>query len=259
LNNVLKWDGTHLGSYVGVITQRWIGEGMTYNGITLPDGWGEEDRNRGGIIYCMMTMTKDTFPCIVEDIKSIFGIARRGIHRINIDNKEYLIYYVPMTVDGKIIWETPLNRIENKHPLRSNVKFRREIQKMIVMCDILALTGTGEASIRIRPGVNNEFIPISVNEKATTINKETSYDFSVITKTIFLKWFGETTSVNEIAKELLDNSVKRYGMITEDNMVIITSEIRSNIEKIIEKYDVNYIWYSYFIIERISRYILAEL
>lgn len=263
INNSLKWDGSYLGSYISAFTHQWSVEGIKYYGITLPQGWSEEIP--GGIIYCTATCTKDVFPCIVEDIKSIFGLPRRGIHRITIDNREYLIYYVPISIKGQVIWETPLNRLDSKHVLRQDPIFRKEVQKIIAFCDILALSSTGEPSIRIRPGSNGKFIPISVNESTTTISKGADYDYSILTKTLFSKWFGEEISISNIVKEMV-NYKSAYGPIkiplikgTESNeLVVISSEMRNKVDEVIKKYDTNYIWYSYFIIDRMSRHLLMD-
>ena len=251
INNTLSWDGSHLGSYpINVITNRWMLEGIHYYGITLPNG----------IIYCMATCTRDLFPCIVEDIKVIFNIPRRGVHRITIGNDEYILYYVPISIKGDIIWETPLNRLDAKHPLRKNEKFKIEIQRLIAFCDILALCNTGEPSIRIRPWTNGEYIPINVNETNTSITKEIAYDYSILTKTLFLKWFGEETCISDIIRDMVHYrtpiGLPNIKGIEGDNLAIITSNIRGKIDGIIKRYDPGYIWYSCFIIDRLSRHLL---
>jgi hypothetical protein len=290
LNNRLTWDGSHLGSYTCVFTHQWMLEGVCYYGITLPQGWSKnfntKDEIPAGIIYCTANCTKDVFPCIVEDIKDIFGVARRGIHRIIIDRREYIIYYLPISIKGEIIWETPLNRLDAKHPLRENSGFRKDVQKIIAFCDILALCNIGEPSIRIRPG-DCRFIPISVNESTTYTRKSTSYDYGVLNKTLFSKWFGEETPISDIVKEMvhyqkngsdeflshLKDEVLRCKQnpyhitvpnisdinISHDNLAIISSEIRNKVNEVIKRYDNNYIWYSNFIIDRMSRHLLVDI
>ena len=305
LNNKLKWDGSHLGSYSDAITHQWSLEGTHYYAITLPNGWSKanldittpeqttialrlprfgigqngvhekvipartlnENNLDSGVIYCMAQCTKDVFPCIVEDIKSIFGIPRRGVHRIIIDGKHYIIYYVPISVKGEIVWETPLTRLDSKHLLRKNPNFRKEVQKAIAFCDILSLSSTGEPSIRIRPGVDGEYIPITVNEINTSIVKGNTYDFSILNKTLFSKWFGEETSISDIVKEMMhyqskqmptQNIIPLIDPNPNDNLATISTEIRSKVDKVINQYDRNYIWYSNFIVDRMSRHLLID-
>lgn len=273
LNNKLSWDGSHLGSYVNVIMYQWSLEEARYCSIAIPmismvSKSGSKSDIPGGIIYCMAVCTKNVFPCIVEDIKEIFDIPRRGVHRIIIDGKDYIIYYVPVSTRGEVIWETPLNRLNMKHDLRRNPDFRKSVQKIIAFCDILSLTSTGEPSMRIRPGVNGESVLINVNETTTTIPKSGVYDYSIISKTLFGKWFGEETSISDTVKEMLvsmNNNQHRGGIrvprmsITSDNLSIITSHIRSQVDEVIKRYDNQYIWYSYFIIDRMSRYLLIDI
>jgi hypothetical protein len=265
INNILKWDGEHLGNYIGSITQKWSMEGDNYFAITLPKGWkymGNEMEQ--GIIYCMATNAKDAFPCIVEDIKQIFGITRRGLHRIKIDNKEYIIYYVPINIKGDVIWETPLNRLDSKHELRNDKEFKNKVQRLLLFCDILSLNKTGEPMIRIRPGADLTYIPINYNTESTIISRNDNYDYCIISKVLFMKWFGETASLDEIVKDMVGykkikiNSV--IPIITNNGeLTAKCAEIRNKIDKIIEKYDGNYIWYSYFIVDKISRYLLMNI
>lgn len=262
LNNRLKWDGSHLGSYIRVITHRWSLEGIHYYGITLPVGWSQELPS--GVIYCTATCTKDLFPCIVEGIKDVFGLPRRGVHRITIDYRQYLIYYVPISIKGEVIWETPLSRLKMNHSLRKDPFFRKEVQKVIAFCDILALCRTGEPSIRIRPGSNGAFIPVSINESATSIIKDNDYDYSVLTKTLFSKWFGEETAISDIVKQMVYSRFTTHRGIPAvrgtdgEDLAIISAEIRGKVESVIKQYDACYIWYSNFIVDRMSRYLLPD-
>ena len=257
INNRLPWNGSHLGSYMNIIISKWKLEKFQYCGIILPHGWCNEIP--GGTIYCVATGAKDAFPCIVEDIKVIFGIPRRGLHRIKINTKEYIIYYVPITTRGEVVWETPLSRLDSKHALRYDKTFRRKVQKIIAFCDILALSNTTESSIRIRPGVNNEYVPINVNESATLILKSEMYDHSILTKTIFTKWFGEETSISDIVKEMACYQKSTYNMGLEtDNLAIVSACIRNRVDEVIKRYDSTYTWYGCFIVDRMSRHLLID-
>lgn len=262
LNNELPWDGSHLGSFVEAITSQWSVGGINYYGLTLPSGWSTI--YPGGIIYCNLSHTKDAFPCIVEDLKSLFGLPKRGVHRINIDNKEYVLFFVPISINGNVIWETPLNQLDNKHALRRDLKFRRNVQKLIAFCDILGLVGTSETAIRIRQGTGNEMIPINTNETTTSIIKSDTYDYSILTKTLFTKWFGEETSLGEVIKEMVQPNSPEYKfpIIRKEentfNLSHISYEIGRKVGKIIKKYNRNYIWYRHFIVDRMSRHLLAE-
>lgn len=268
INNALRWDGTHLGVFpTTAITNYWLIERVGYYGITLPPNWSVEEFPPG-IIYCNAMRMKDMFPCIVEDLKTVFNIPRRGLHRITLGNHEYILYYVPISVKGHIIWETPLSRVESKHPLRQNPNFRRAIQRVVAFCDILALSSTGEPAIKIRPGVDGEYIPINFNEASTDIVKK-EHDFSILSKTIFSKWFGEETSISEVVCEMVQyrDDMRLYHHTTSEarkselvaEMTIFCAKMRDQIDRIIKQYDRNYAWYACFIIDRMSRHILHTI
>ncbi len=249
INNSLRWDGSHLGSYYGVITCKWISGGIKYYKISFSDPYGIGP----GILLCCAVCTKDVLPCIIEDIKTIFGLKRTGVHRISIDNKEYILYYVPVTVNGCVVWETPLSKLDLKHELRANYEFKKEVQKFIVFCDILALASTNETSIRIRPDVNETYAPICVNE-TTVLTKEDAKNYSILTKTLFTKWFGEETNLSDVVIELIE---EKFGSIA-NRLCAVSAEIRNRIDEVIKRYDVKYLWYSYFIVDRLSRHLLLS-
>lgn len=244
INDVLPWDGAHLGDYLGTrIIQEWKLDGKTYKKILL-------DEN--SVIYCMSIILgkkEDLFQCIVEDIKKIFNIKQRGIHRIKIDEQEYILYYVPINENGELIWETPLNKIDNKHVLRNDQLFKYDVQKIIAFCDILALSNTEEKEIIIRPGENNQYIPINTNTKKIEL-KQTGN--GIVPGSLFLKWFGEHTDISNIVKEMVNYN----GDVNK--LALLSTEVRDKIDKIIKKYDNGYAWYSNFIIDRLLRYLLTS-
>lgn len=258
LNNRLKWDGTHLGSYPATaMRERWRVDNTRYYTIVLPQGWSPT--LPGGLLYSIALCTTDTFSCIVEGIKEVFGIARRGVHRITIGWAEYILYYVPISERGEAIWETPLSRLDQKHQLRKDESFRKEVQRTIAFCDILALSSTGEPQLRIRPHVNGGYIPISFNETSTVMRRNKgneTYGCSILSKTLFTKWFGEETSINDIVKEMTYCCSGHEA--TSSNLAIICADIRGKVDKVIRRYDPGYIWYTTFIVERMSRHLLID-
>lgn len=247
INNRLRWDGEDLGSNQGIkILDEIKYRDTKYTRIYMPEGWSEKIGK--GIICCVKVKVKDLFPCIVEEIKRVFGVTRRGTHRITIKAKEYIIYYVPISTEGDIIWEMPIRNLDKQH----ENNFRREVQKIIVFCEILALCGTSESKIKVRYEIEGKYTMINVNGEKTSITKEVNYDYSIITKNLLSKWFGDDYTIREVLVEM----IKETGENTS-NIGLLSTRLRSKIDKIIMSYDRIYIWYSYFIIERVSRYLLA--
>lgn len=252
INDKLSWDGSHIGTYYKIITNKWTVGGVLYYKICFSD----KDEIGPGMILCSASCTKDPFPCIVEDIKTVFGLTRRGVHRISIDNKEYILYYSQITIAGLVVWETPLSKLNTKHELRTDYEFRKNVQKIIAFCDILALTNTKESSIKIRSGVNDTHVPICFNETTTSLLKDGSDNYSILTKTLFAKWFGEEVSLCDVLKELIEAKFGPISIQRTSRLCAISSDIRNQIDAIIKNYDTKYIWYSYFIVDRLSRHLL---
>lgn len=260
INNSLLWDNSHLGVFNKVISdQRSIGM-IKYFEITLPQGK----------IFCRMKRAKNLFPCILEEIKKAFDIPHQGIHRITIGKKEWLLYYVPISATGEVIIEDCLSKIENKNVLRKDQTFRGEVRKTIVFCEILSLSNTRESSIYLRQGVNNNYVPISINESLAKLNNATTHDFSILTKVLLTNWFEDEMTPSIIVKELIaaailkinnsfynklcsENKMDKY-VSEETDLSVNISRIRYKIDEIIKEYDNNFIWYSFFIINRIMRY-----
>ena len=258
VNNTLRWNGSHLGDYPkNVIVQKWKIGTINYFGLVLPPcAFPENTRllSIGGIIYCTWIKGNNLFPCIVEDLKSVFGLPSRGFHRIKIGRIEYILYYIPVTIDNRLVWETALSEIESKNPLRKNESFMTNVRKTLAFCDILALSMTTEKNIRIRVGTCGELIPISVNGKESVLVKNTLITFGVLSKTLFTKWFNEDVSMSNVIKEMINAVTSPF---TETDLTYKLSSLRRLIEDVIKRYDNNLIWYASCILDRISRHMLV--
>lgn len=238
INNRLKWDGSCLG--IGVIISTWVKDGINYHSINISQG----------MIYCTIKRSDDVFPCIVEDIKHVFCIVKRGLHRIILSDQQYIIYYVPISNFGDVVPEIPLKDFAIER--QTDINFKRQIQKILVFCDILGLHVPNDKHIYLRSEIDGRIQPINRSE---SISNNPGLSWSILPKTVFLKWFGEETRMSDIAKEML----YLQSDIIEMNITIILADIRDKIDKIIKNYDIKYIWYSYFITDRLSRYLIADI
>lgn len=248
INNKLPWDGSYLGHYSKAIVNEFLIERQRYYTMILPDR---------GLIYCLGYQTKDLFPCIVDELKTVFGLPRRGSHQLHIDNKLYLIFYVPLVNDKTIVWEAKLKLFENKHPIRSNQQFKEEMYKIIAFCEILALTSTSETKIIIRMNPDKSPFPVAINDKNSAVFKSPIYDPSILTKTLNDKWLSEDFNLPVIIRKLInyDKLVSDSDIDESNKNLIIISNLRKKIQEVIRKYDPHYLWYEAVIIERLSRYL----
>jgi hypothetical protein len=230
----------------------WRWEGVTYHGVKLAVG----------VVYCVALRKEGTLTAIIEDIKAIFGVTRRGVHRVTLGRTEYTLYYVPVDLQGRVVWETPLTQLDKNHPLRSDPQFRRDMRRLLLFCDLLSLGNTTEGTVRVRCGTAGSFVPVNYNEN-TTLMREQAYDYSVLGKKLLDQWFGEETSVAEATWEMMERprtpSRQRAGIPPPARSPsVITADLRSRLEAVIKSYNPDYIWLSYFIIDRMSRNLLSR-
>src|SRR5579885_3199916 len=52
---------------------------------------------------CLMKSQQSSFPCLIDEIKSIFGLPKLGTHQIRVGNIFCIIIQVPVDSNGAII------------------------------------------------------------------------------------------------------------------------------------------------------------
>lgn len=242
INNKLRWDGSFLGTYpLSAVLVRWTLEDSTYYGIQLKEG----------ILYTIAHRNKNILPCIVDELRPIFGLDRRGLHRIILGHDEYIIYYVPISGNNELIWETSLNRLNNKHHIKRDPEFRKSVQKVLAFCDLLLLMNTAETKIKLRPEKNGGLTPINFNDITNSVQRGNSY--SVIPGPLYNKWFGEETTIPDIILEMIGETHQSK----QDNVGFITTDFTNKVQNVVTKYGDEYIWYVNFVIERLSKHLLT--
>lgn len=246
-NDILQWDGVHIGTFdKSIILNEWKEKNKQYWILRI------FHNGQPGYIVCSRIGETSLFPLIVEDIKSIFGMQRQGAYRIRIERKKYIIFYAAVTADGQLIQEPTLSEIDIKSPLRSDPSLTHEIRKSFMFCDLLALQWTTESAIILRP-VDASYIPIVVNTKATTLNKETGKTSLMLSKLLYNRWFGENIEPLAVIADMIALPDIKSNDISE-----FLADIRKQIDDIVKKYDDSYIWYSSCILDRITRYLYAQ-
>jgi gamma-glutamylcyclotransferase (GGCT)/AIG2-like uncharacterized protein YtfP len=233
LNNTLPWDHTHLGR--GSIVSTHVFERTKYTVVSI----------NNDTVYGILYQHKDFTPFIVEDLKDLFHVYRRGFHQVRIGNRECLLYRVLVDANGEIVHNTTLNSLLSTHPLRGDKKFRLDVQKALIFSDILSLTNIGEKSLALRPSPN-ELVPIVNNIQTTFLAVDKSE--VTISDRLFARWFGEEISPKDIIQEML-------GPEECKDVPLLIASLRSQIDDIVRKHDRNYIWYSHFILDKISKYL----
>ena len=193
---------------------------------------------------CIVRSSKSTLPCVVDELKEVFGLTKLGTHWCRLNGKTYILIKCIMTPEGDIKEEITLNILStNNNDISQLLKL--QVQEIFAFRELLGVTCSYESSIIIRKGKCGLY-PISFYEPNMA-----TIDTKVIPFTVLDKWFDET---------LIDNVVKRLCKIQSiDNLAKVLHNLRTEIEKIIERVDRRAITYKSCIIDRITQRLQTSL
>ena len=236
LNNLLSWDGSDIGE--GAILSSWSSYADTYYLIYC---------HTQGHIVCQANRTNSCFPCIIEDIRVLFNLPKRGTHRITIGGYQWILYYVPLSSNGATTyWEVPLSELVAAHPLRSDEMFRAEMARLLAFQEVLSLTQTSERSIRLRTGDGQTYQPVSYSEGERTIKG--GKVVAILSKTIMSRWLGDHCTYTAAAHLLLAH-LEPYR---EDEWLDFCNVLRTEIERIVTHYDAQFLWLANCVVARLN-------
>lgn len=239
-NSFLPWNNTHLGIFSeDAIVLHLEYKNLKYQKIRIEEG---------KYVYASLKRLKTKFPLILEDLKEYFGIPRRGLHQIKIGRYEYLMYYIPIDLNGNMIWEIPLNQCNE--PISK--EFSCMVRDFLAFCEILYLRNSNESNILIRLGALDKYIPIGKNMNTFLTSRfDRNSIQSILSKTLYEKWFKDISLKDSVANIIRNTPVARNTTLNSENLLAITFQIKSDVDKVVQKYDSNFIWLSHYINERI--------
>lgn len=248
LNSTLKWDGKHIGK--GTIVAKWTTKNNVYHGILC--------KENNMVVYGVLEKWKSNLVFIVDDIIGLFGLEKRGIHRIKINKVEYILFYVPFSLSAECIWEPPVSWFlptEGRNlqlPTDQAIKdpdFVKEMQKLYVVMDILGISHINEKKIAMRSKMGETYRPLNQNEYRLKNVTDDICEFSKHGQ----RWFpGPGNSKIKILYECISHT----NMGNYYSNIVISSILSTKIEKIIKYHDNTWIWYGSYIMDRIMRYFL---
>ena len=189
---------------------------------------------------CMVKPCKSSITCLIDELKPVFGLIKIGTHWFVHKGKMKILLKTVKTKEGHIKEEITLNQIEVYTSLMI-----LQIQEIFVFRELLGITCSYESSIVIRESRRNVY-PISFYEPNMTME-----DKKIIPYTVLDKWF-KNISMNDVAKRLLKiHKIDRLGEVLHD--------IRSKIDKVIERVDRRTISYKNCILNRITERLQTSL
>ena len=229
---MFRWDGTDVSV---LINQCDIYEAkynkLKYWVIHSPDKQTET---------CIARSSKCSLPCLVDELKPVFGLPKLGTHWCRLKNQTYVLIKCNKTKEGYIQEEITLNQIEQQTNL-----LRLQVQEVFAFRELLGVTCSYDSSVIIRDGRSGPY-PISFYEP-NMVTENTK----VIPVTILDQWFGDLS---------IDDVVKRLCRIqTIDKLGTVLYELRTKIEEVIERVDRRAITYKNCIIDRITQRLQTTL
>lgn len=243
----LPWDGTYLGILPegSVIIEQEI-RGNKYWRLDI----------NGFNIICIIRTITSPIPCIIDEIKVLFGIPKLGTHYARYKNNTYILIKARLFLNDMkqeiVQEEETLKECQSKS--LNTEKFKEKIIRMYTFRDTVGITKTYDSSIIVRwekmeteeGYIRCEPYPISFYEP----NVKLTEDY-ILPQTVLNKWFDEQ-SPGPVLKAML----KAY---TEADLVSVVSRMRFSIARIIKNIDPDYIHLESTIIRRVSSRLTSEV
>ena len=219
---MFKWDGSSLGSHrYNIIESSAIIDNIKYAHIKLNN---EET-------YAIYYRSDSLFPCIIDELKPLFGLIKLGTHSILIESKQFILVKVP-TSSGSIITEVSVDKLDNK----MSTKFQDMLKQVFIFRNLMGLSSSLKA-IHIR--FDKEWLPTSYLDHGYRSGR------SSLNNNIITKYFGDSFKVY----------TRGYLKIQHGRQLSSSlSNWRSSIDLIVKRIDIGHIWISGNVINRMMSY-----
>jgi hypothetical protein len=160
-----------------------------------------------------------TLPCLIDELKIIFGLEKIGTHWLKLNGKIYIISQLELE-NGDVLDEITLDQYKYDRNIED------EVQKIFMFRELLGLTMNFEKNILLR---KKQFYiqPISFYETGMHPSKSGK----VLPNTILDKWFKNT--------DLDSETCKFFNIDNIENMNEVLLDLKTKLEKIFNRVDPN--------------------
>lgn len=244
---MLPWDGSYLGEFkTNIITKRIKFDNINFFLIKL-------NINIDLVVLCRFIRSNNKIPCIIDEIKPIFGINKIGTHSIKIGKVLYIIYKTQWYIKNneiEIEMGEPLNRIEKNEQFIKSFEF--DIKSMFAFRDLLGLD-CFESSIYVDTNTKKIF---PLKENKTKGKESTIIDISSnMSISVSRRWFNKNDLnfyINYISGNIksIQNNNFTYNPITETFM-----KIHNYVYNVVFFIDKNEVWIINYITTRLRNYL----
>lgn len=209
-----KWNGTYLGILTSENILTTIRTNVTYCRISY----------KGCETTCILRWIKNSLPCLIDEIKPLFGLEKLGTHWAHYKSK--CVMLIQYTGSPYYL----LKDIKSKYPhIVKDKSFLYRIQQIYVFREILQLSHSNDSSIRVLIS-NQNFIPISFTDSSI------SHSHVQLPKTVIKSWFN----VSEPSTILL----KMFPITHHIQISEFSSQLLSNIQQLSLRIDPDTIGYA---------------
>lgn len=218
------WDGSFLGVFSIApwwYTCRYMNR--TYGFLALQDGWQT----------IHIVRSKNILPLIVDQIKPMFNLLKRGSHHLQINKVHYIIYFVPCNLtQDKALYEVPLSAVstENIKYLMQDEIFTSFMRAIIIFCQMAHIVISNDKIWLRLVKYQDSFLILPMLCMENKIVPHTT-----IPVNMKKRW------CNYIPSDQL------MTYIVEDDSIINRIQILQQVENIIRKIDINYLYLFNFI------------
>jgi hypothetical protein len=181
---MLEWDGTEI---TKLLSKAKIREAVYHKTIYWTITWKKvkkkTKKSRRIREYCIVkNLNHGLIPCLIDEIKPIFGLKKIGTHWAKYDGKNLLFLKVVNDSKGHILSDLTLDKYG------FHTKLKEEVCKIFAFRELLGMSKSFESSIIVRL-VGNFVNVISFYDP----NMSPSQSASVVPNTVLEKWFTETS------------------------------------------------------------------
>ena len=267
------WDGSFLGHFVSkrrLVDWEFIYQSTRYCQVRIVDENGGKS-----VAICKMRVSRDNLlPCIVDEIKPLFGLEKSGTHFVTIGRNStiYILTKSYLPVDKAGIW---IGGLQDDYILRDLVKaeknhrkkgsaekseneeesefnlsdihsdeFMRQVQKILVFRSIIGAGKCNNSGVYVRI-IDGEPTCLSIDEKKIDpVNPKST----AITDTILKAWFSDGGVNKKDVLEQIDDKISGllHEMLEiddddEEEEDVVLANLKIGIDTIINKIDKSYI------------------
>lgn len=260
-----KWDGTYLGSYtLKIITKEIAISGSTdiiwhiKCPVEIANSPAVSASPELNSIIVQAKTTKGSFSCIVDELKPLFGLIKRGTHTIHVNKKLFLIFRptVNQKTNNKEVEYFAERDVREVEDLECDSIFRQQVRAIYVFRYLVGVTMSVDRCIKIQERKYGRCNPVGALEVTCCLDVPNR---KLLPATVLKKWFTKEQVVHGRWDTEPDNiftgAVSRLIRCCNEEHLTLPQRIakfRKSIGEVINRVDKSWTWIMSFIIDRIS-------